>query len=56
MVERQKQDRSPLFLLAFRKEGSLLGYWPFMERPGLLGTKGLWPFIYDEANYHFSHL
>ena len=51
--KRQKQDRSPLFLLALGPEGSLLGYWPFIERPGLLGTKGLWPFIYDEANYHF---
>ena len=51
--KRQKQDRSPLFLLAIGTEGSLLGYWPFIERPGLLGTKGLWPFIYDEANYHF---
>ena len=26
-------------------------YWPFVERPGLLGSKGLWPFVYDEANY-----
>lgn len=30
---------------------SLIGMWPFVERPGLLGTKGLWPFVYDEANY-----
>jgi hypothetical protein len=50
---RQKQDRSPLFLLAEEENGSLLGYWPFVERPGLLGSKGLWPFVYDEANYHY---
>lgn len=50
---RQKQDRAPLFLLALAEDDSLLGYWPFMERPGLLGSRGLWPFVYDEANYHF---
>ena len=50
---RQKQDRAPLFLLAYDEAGSLLGYWPLIERPGLLGSKGLWPFVYDEANYHF---
>jgi len=51
--KRQKQDRAPLVLLAYSAEGELLGYWPFVERPGLLGSKGLWPFVYDEANYHF---
>jgi hypothetical protein len=50
---RQKKDRSPLVILAFSEEDELVGYWPLMERPGLLGSKGLWPFIYDEANYHF---
>ena len=50
---RQKQDRAPLFFLAEGEDGTLLGYWPFVERPGLLGSKGLWPFVYDEANYHF---
>ena len=51
--KRQKQDRKPLFLTAHSKTGELLGYWPLLERPGLLGSKGLWPFVYDEANYHF---
>lgn len=51
--KRQKQDRSPIFLLAYDSDGLLLGYWPFIEQTGLLGTKGVWPFIYDEANYHF---
>ncbi len=51
--DRQEQNRKPLIILAISEDGSLLGYWPFTERPGLLGTKGLWPFIYDEANYHF---
>lgn len=51
--DRQKKDRAPLFLLATTEQGELLGYWPMVERPGLLGSKGLWPFIYDEANYHF---
>ncbi len=51
--KRQKQDRKPLFLTAYSEAGELLGYWPLIERPGLLGSKGLWPFVYDEANYHF---
>jgi CelD/BcsL family acetyltransferase involved in cellulose biosynthesis len=42
-----------LIILAFTEEDELVGYWPLLERPGLLGSKGLWPFIYDEANYHF---
>ena len=42
-----------MVLTAVSEDGLLLGYWPFLERPGLLGSKGLWPFIYDEANYHF---
>jgi len=50
---RQKKDRSPLVILATTADGKLLGYWPMVERPGLIGSKGLWPFVYDEANYHF---
>jgi len=51
--DRQPKDRAPLLITARTAEGELLGFWPFVERPGLLGSKGLWPFIYDEANYHF---
>ena len=51
--KRQDKTRAPLLLLAYSEDGSLAGYWPFVERPGLLGSKGLWPFVYDEANYHF---
>ena len=51
--DRQPKDRAPLLITAQTKGGELLGFWPFVERPGLLGSRGLWPFIYDEANYHF---
>ncbi len=51
--KRQKKDRRPMFLVANSQCGELLGFWPFVEKPGLLGSKGLWPFVYDEANYHF---
>ncbi len=51
--DRQPKDRAPLLITAQTEGGELLGFWPFVERPGLLGSKGLWPFIYDEANYHF---
>ena len=51
--DRQTKDRAPLVITAQTEGGELLGFWPFVERPGLLGSRGLWPFIYDEANYHF---
>jgi CelD/BcsL family acetyltransferase involved in cellulose biosynthesis len=51
--KRQNNTRPPYVLLAYSEDDCLLGYWPFIERPGLLGSKGLWPFVYDEANYHF---
>lgn len=38
-------------ILVRTEQGRLDGFWPFVERPGLLGSKGLWPFVYDEANY-----
>ena len=48
---RQEPSTKIIIIEARSLSGALLGYWPFVERPGLLGTKGLWPFIYDEANY-----
>jgi len=50
-LDRQPDGIRPLILLARTEEGRLDGVWPFVERPGLLGSKGLWPFVYDEANY-----
>ena len=50
-LSRQPDDIRSLLLLARTEEGRLEGFWPFVERPGLLGSKGLWPFVYDEANY-----
>ena len=41
----------PLVVLARKEDGCLEGFWPFIERPGVLWSKGLWPMIYDEANY-----
>ena len=53
---RQEKNRLPLVLLAYSADEDFLGYWPFIEKPGLLGSKGLWPFIYDEAKLPFSYL
>jgi len=50
-LDRQPEGVRPLLLLARNEDGRLDGVWPFVERPGLLGSKGLWPFVYDEANY-----
>ena len=50
-LARQPDGIRPLLLLARNGQGRLDGFWPFVERPGLLGSKGLWPFVYDEANY-----
>lgn len=48
---RQPSGTRPLLFVARSCDGRLDGFWPFVERPGLLGSKGLWPFVYDEANY-----
>lgn len=50
-LPRQADGVRPFLLLARTGDGRLDGFWPFVERPGLLGSKGLWPFVYDEANY-----
>ena len=50
-LARQPDGIRPLLLLVRNEQGRLDGFWPFVERPGLLGSKGLWPFVYDEANY-----
>jgi CelD/BcsL family acetyltransferase involved in cellulose biosynthesis len=50
-LARQPDEIRPFLLLARTGQGRLDGFWPFVERPGLLGSKGLWPFVYDEANY-----
>ena len=50
-LSRQPDEIRPILLLARTEQGRLDGFWPFVERPGLLGSKGLWPFVYDEANY-----
>ncbi len=49
--KRQPEGSRPVFLVARSEGGGLEGFWPLVERPGLLRTKGLWPFVYDEANY-----
>ena len=33
------------------EDGKLVGLWPFLERSGLMKSKGLWPYVFDEANY-----
>ena len=51
-LKRQPKDAvRPLLLLAENAEGDLIGFWPFVERPGILGSRILWPFVSDEANY-----
>jgi CelD/BcsL family acetyltransferase involved in cellulose biosynthesis len=49
--KRQDAGTKPLIVLARNGAGRLEGFWPFVERPGILWSKGLWPMIYDEANY-----
>ena len=50
-LTRQSPGTKPIFILARGPKGRIEGFWPFVQRPGILGAKGLWPFIYDEANY-----
>ena len=41
----------PLVVISRCASGRLEGFWPFVERPAVLWSKGLWPMVYDEANY-----
>ena len=49
--KRQESIAKPLIVLARDGSGRLEGFWPFLERPAILWSKGLWPMVYDEANY-----
>ncbi len=49
--KRVQPKSKPLVILSRSESGRLEGFWPFIERPGVLWSKGLWPMIYDEANY-----
>ena len=49
--ERLEGHKTPVLLVVTDHYGKLVGFWPFVERPGVLYSKGLWPFIFDEANY-----
>lgn len=49
--KRVKSGTKPLVVLARSESGQLEGFWPFVEKPGVLWSKGLWPMVYDEANY-----
>ena len=48
--KRLEGHKTPVLLVVTDHYGKLVGFWPFVERPGLLYSKGLWPFIFDEAN------
>ena len=43
--------KTPVLLIVENEKGELLGFWPFVERKGILKSKGLWPYVFDEANY-----
>ena len=43
--------KTPVLLIVENEKGELLGFWPFVVRKGILKSKGLWPYVFDEANY-----
>ena len=43
--------KKPVLLTVEDEDGKLVGLWPFLERSGLMKSKGLWPYVFDEANY-----
>ena len=43
--------KTPVLLIVENEKQDLVGLWPFLERKGILKSKGLWPFVFDEANY-----
>ena len=48
--KRADVSHSPVLIIVENSQGELVGFWPLVERPGLLRSRGIWPFIYDEAN------
>ena len=49
--KRVEQGTKPLIILARNEARELEGFWPFVEKPAVLWSRGLWPMVYDEANY-----
>ncbi len=49
--ERLEGVKTPELLIVQKQEGQLVGLWPFVERKGILKSKGIWPYVFDEANY-----
>lgn len=49
--KRLEGNKRPVILVVQGNDDILLGLWPFVEKDGLLKCKGLWPYVYDEANY-----
>ena len=49
--KRVESGTKPLIILARNESQELEGFWPFVEKSGVLWSKGLWPMVYDEANY-----
>ena len=43
--------KTPVLLIVENEKRELAGFWPFLERKGILKSKGLWPYVFDEANY-----
>ena len=43
--------KTPVLLIVENEKRELVGFWPFLERKGILKSKGLWPYVFDEANY-----
>ena len=51
--DRQPKDRAPLLITAQTGRGRIAWFLAILwNAQDYWGSRGLWPFIYDEANYH----
>ena len=45
------KEQKPFAAMVRDENGQLLAFWPFVEKKGILGARGLWPYLNNEANY-----
>jgi hypothetical protein len=45
------RKQKPFAAIVRDENGQLMAFWPFVEKKGIIGAKGLWPYLNNEANY-----
>ena len=45
------KEQKPFAAIVRDRNRQLRAFWPFVEKKGILGARGLWPYLNNEANY-----